>query len=90
MSMNIKPLGERVLIKMIENDDVTKGGIILTSASKDRPTIAEIIEVGTECTGLKIGDKVITAKYAGSPVKIDDVEMIIVKQEDIMCIVEDD
>ena len=89
MSMTIKPLGSRVLIKMIENDDVTKGGIILTSASKDRPTVAEILEIGPECSGLKIGDRVITAKYAGSPIKVDENEMIIVNQEDIMCVVED-
>lgn len=89
MSMTIKPLGSRVLIKMIENDDVTKGGIILTSASKDRPTVAEILEIGPDCAGLKIGDRVITAKYAGSPIKVDENEMIIVNQEDIMCVVED-
>lgn len=92
----LKPLQDRVVIKMIENEETTKSGIILSSGAKEKPQIAEIIEVGPggEVDGkaikmyVKKGDKVIVSKYAGTEVKYDGEEYIIVKQDDILAIVE--
>lgn len=92
----IKPLQDRVILKMIENEETTKSGIILSSGAKEKPQIAEIIEVGPgiEVDGKKVemyvkkGDKVIVSKYAGTEVKYDAQEYIIVKQDDILAIVE--
>lgn len=92
----IKPLSDRVLIKMKEGEDTTKSGIILTSAAKEKPQVAEVIEVGPgkkvdgkiEEMNVEKGDKVIVSKYAGTEVKFQGEEYIIVKQEDILAIVE--
>lgn len=92
----IKPLQDRGVIKMIENEETTKSGIILSSGAKEKPQIAEIIEVGPggEIDGkvvkmnVKKGDRVIVSKYAGTEVKYNDEEYIIVKQDDILAIVE--
>ena len=92
----IKPLQDRVVIKMIENEETTKSGIILSSGAKEKPQIAEIIEVGPggEIDGkvvkmnVKKGDRVIVSKYAGTEVKYNDEEYIIVKQDDILAIAE--
>ena len=92
----IKPLGDRVLLKMIEAEETTKSGIILTSASQEKPQIAEIIAVGPGGVvdgekvemQVKIGEKVITSKYSGTEVKYEGTEYIIVKQSDILAIVE--
>lgn len=92
----IKPLQDRVLIKMIENEETTKSGIILSSGAKEKPQIAEVIEVGpggktdgeTIQMNVKKGDQVIVSKYAGTEVKYNNEEFIIVKQEDILAIVE--
>lgn len=92
----IKPLADRVLIKMIEAEETTKSGIILSAASQEKPQIAEVVEVGPggEVDGEKVqmyvkkGDKVITSKYSGTEVKYEGKEYIIVKQSDILAIVE--
>ena len=92
----IKPLQDRVVLKMIENEETTKSGIILSSGAKEKPQVAEIIEVGPggEIDGkpvkmyVKKGDKVIVSKYAGTEVKYEGEEYIIVKQDDILAIVE--
>ena len=92
----IKPLQDRVVLKMIENEETTKSGIILSSGAKEKPQVAEIIEVGPggEIDGkpvkmyVKKGDKVIVSKYAGTEVKIDGEKYTIVKQDDILAIVE--
>ena len=92
----IKPLVDRVLIKMCEAEETTKSGIILSSGSQEKPQIAEVIEVGPGGTvdGEKIemqvkkGDKVITSKYSGTEVKYEGVDYIIVRQSDILAIVE--
>lgn len=92
----IKPLGDRVLIKMIESEETTKSGIILSSGAKERPQIAEIIEVGpgetvdgkTVDMKVKKGDKVIVNKYSGTEIKYEGEELIIVKQADVLAIVE--
>jgi chaperonin GroES len=94
--MNVKPLGDRVVIKNIESEETTKGGILLTSGSKEKPQMAEVIAVGPggmvdgkEITMyVKPGQKVIYSKYAGTEVKLDTQELIIVRQNDILATVE--
>ena len=94
--MKLTPLADRVILKMVETEETTKGGIILTGSAKEKPTVAEVISVGPggnvdgkEVTmTVKVGDKVITDKYAGTKVTLEDVEYIIVKQADILAIVE--
>lgn len=94
--MNIKPLGDRVVIKMVESEETTKSGIILTGSAKEKPQMAEIVAVGPGGTvdgkevkmELKVGDKVITSKYAGTEIKFNDVEYTILKQSDVLAIVE--
>ena len=92
----IKPLGNRVLIKMKEKEETTKSGIILSSGSQEKPQIAEVIEVGPGIKedgkllemDVKKGDNVIVSKYAGTEIKYEGQDYIIVKQEDILAIVE--
>ena len=94
--MKLKPLADRVIIKMVEAEEKTKSGIILTGAAKEKPEVAEVIEVGPG--GLvdgkevqmivKVGDKVLTSKYSGTEVKVDGEECTIVRQSDILAIVE--
>ena len=92
----IKPLADRVLIKMKESEETTKSGIILSSGSKEKPQIAEVLAVGpgAEVDGkevkmyIKKGDNVIVNKYAGTEVKYEGEEYIIVKQSDILAVVE--
>ncbi len=94
--MTIKPLADRVVIKMVEAEETTKSGIILTAAAKEKPSVAEIIEVGPGgiVDGEKVemcvkkGDKVLISKYSGTEVKIDGVDYTIVRQSDILAIVE--
>ncbi|MCI9264694.1 MAG: co-chaperone GroES [Oscillospiraceae bacterium] len=94
--MKLKPLGDRVIIKMMEAEEKTKSGLILTGSAKEKPEIAEIIEVGpgglvdgkeVKMT-VKKGQKVITGKYSGTEVKVDGEEYTIVRQSDILAIVE--
>ena len=91
----IKPLSDRVLIKMKENEETTKSGIILAGNSKEKPQIAEVIEVGPgkkidgelEPLDVKKGDKVIVSKYAGTEIKFEGEEYIIVSQSDILAVI---
>ena len=94
--MTIKPLADRVVVKLAEAEETTKSGIILAAAAKEKPQIAEVIAVGpgglvdgkeVEMT-VKVGQKVITSKYSGTEVKCDGKEYTIVKQSDILAIVE--
>ena len=94
--MTIKPLQDRVVVKMLEAEETTKSGIILTASAKERPQVAEIIAVGpggmvdgkeVQMT-LTPGQNVIMRKYAGTEVKCDDEEYIIVRQSDILAVVE--
>ena len=95
--MTLKPLADRVVIKRLEAEETTKGGIILTASAKEKPSVAEVISVGPggmvdgkEVTmTVKVGDKVITSKYSGTQVKIDGEQLTIVKQSDVVAIVED-
>ena len=94
--MKLKPLGDRVVVKQLEAEETTKSGIILTGTAKEKPQEAEVVAVGPggivdgkEVTmQVKAGDKVIYSKYSGTDVKIDNDEYIIVKQSDILAIVE--
>ena len=94
--MKIKPLGDRVVIKNLEAEETTRGGIILTNAAKEKPVMAEVLAVGPggnvdgkEITmNITVGQKVIYSKYAGTEVKLDGEEYIIVRQSDILAVVE--
>jgi len=94
--MTIKPLSDRVVVKMVEAEETTKSGIILAGAAKEKPQVAEVVAVGPGglvdgkevVMTVKVGDKVITSKYAGTEVKCDNNEYIIVRQNDILAIVE--
>ena len=94
--MKLKPLGDRVIIKMVEAEEKTKSGLILTGSAKEKPEVAEIVAVGpggmvdgkeVKMT-VKAGQKVITSKYSGTEVKVDGEEYTIVRQNDILAIVE--
>ena len=94
--MQLKPLLDRVVVKAAEAEETTKSGIILAGAAKEKPQVAEIVAVGPGGVVdgkeikmyVKVGDKVITGKYTGTEVKIDGTEYTIVRQEDILAIVE--
>ena len=94
--MNIKPLADRVVIKMVEAEETTKSGIILAGSAKEKPQIAEIVAVGPGGIvegkevkmELKVGDKVLMSKYAGTEVKLDGQEYTILRQSDILAKIE--
>ena len=94
--MKIKPLADRVVIKMLESEDTTKSGIILAGTAKEKPQMAQIVAVGPGgivdgkevVMEVKVGDKVITSKYAGTEVKLDGEEYTILRQSDILAKVE--
>ena len=94
--MNLKPLGDRVVIKQLEAEETTKSGIVLPSQAKEKPQQAQVVAVGPGGVvdgkevkmEVKPGDKVIYSKYAGTEVKMGEDELIIVKQNDILAIVE--
>lgn len=94
--MKIKPLGDRVVIKNLEAEETTKGGILLTSSAKEKPQMAEVLAVGpggnvdgkTITMNVEAGQKVIYSKYAGTECKLDGEDYIIVRQSDILAIVE--
>ena len=87
----LKPLGSRVIIKKLEAEEKSVGGIILTNTAKEKPQTAEVVAVGPgtkdEPMEVKVGDNVIYSKYAGTEVKLDNEEYIIVKQNDILAII---
>lgn len=95
-TMKIKPLGDRVVIKMLESEETTKSGIVLPGSAKEKPQVAEVVAVGpgTVVDGkevkmeVKVGDRVLTSKYSGTEVKFDGQEYTILKQSDILAIVE--
>lgn len=94
--MKLKPLADRVVLKMVEAEETTKTGIILTASAQEKPQVAEVIAVGpgglVDGNEVKMyisaGDKVITSKYSGTEVKIDGEEFVVVRQGDILAIVE--
>jgi len=93
--MNIKPLADRVVIKMLESEETTKSGIVLAGSAKEKPQVAEIVAVGPGGMvdgyevkmEVKIGDKVLISKYAGTEVKLDGQEYTILRQSDILATV---
>lgn len=94
--MNIRPLADRVVIKLVEAEETTKSGLILASTAKEKPQIAEVMAVGPGGVVdgkdvemyVEVGDRVLTSKYSGTEVKVDGEEYIIVRQNDILAIVE--
>jgi chaperonin GroES len=94
--MTIKPLGDRVVIRMVETEETTKSGIVLPGSAKEKPQVAEVISVGPGGIvdgkevqmQVKAGDKVLISKYAGTEVKMDSVEYTILRQGDILAVVE--
>ena len=94
--MKLVPMADRVVLKMKEAEETTKSGIILTGTAKEKPSIAEVISVGPGgnvdgkdvVMTVKVGDRVITSQYAGSKVTLENVEYIVVRQNDILAIVE--
>ena len=96
MKPKIKPLGDRVLIKAIEESEQIKGGIIIPDSAKEKPQEAEVIALGTGkkdddgktiAFSVKVGDRVIASKYGGTEVKFDDIEYTLVREDDILGIV---
>lgn len=94
--MKLKPLGDRVVIKRVEAEETTKGGIILTSAAKEKPQMAEVIAVGPGGfvdgkevkMELKVGDKILFSKYGGSEVKFEGEEYIILSEKEVLAVIE--
>ena len=94
--MNIKPLADRVVVKPVEVEETTSSGIILAASAQEKPQVAEVIAVGPggNVDGkevemiVKVGDKVLTSKYSGTEVKVDGEECTIVRQSDILAVVE--
>ena len=94
--MKLTPLADRVILTMVEPEETTKGGIILTGTAKEKPTIAQVVSVGPGgvvdgkdvVMTVKVGDKVITDKYAGTKVTLENVEYVVVRQHDILAIVD--
>ena len=94
--MTIKPLGDRVVIKMIEMEETTRSGIVLPGTAKEKPQVAEIVAVGPGgnidgkeiIMQVKVGDRVLISKYAGTEIKMNNIEYTILKQSDILAIVE--
>jgi len=94
--MNIRPLGDRVVIKRIDAEETTKSGIVLPGATKEKPQEAEVVSVGPGGVvdgkeirmEVKVGDRVLFSKYAGNEVKIDGVDYTILRQDDILAVME--
>lgn len=94
--MNIKPLADRIVIKMVEAEETTKSGIILAGTAKEKPQVAEVLAVGPGGVvdgkevkmELKVGDKVLISKYAGTEIKLDGEEYTILRQSDVLAIVD--
>lgn len=93
--MQLKPLGDRVVVKAIEAEEKTKGGIILPDTAKDKPQEGEVIAVGPGrvldngnrvAPEVKVGDRVIYSKYGGTEVKVDDVEYLVVRESDLLAV----
>ena len=94
--MNIKPLGDRIVIKVLEKEEKTKGGIVLPDTAKEKPQKGEVLAVGSGeivegkkvPLEVKVGDKIIFSKYAGTEIKLDDEEYLILRQSDVLAILE--
>ena len=96
MAQSIKPLGQRVLVKRVESEEKTAGGLYLPDTAKEKPQEAEVVEVGTGGRdddgklidfNVKKGDRVLISKYGGTEVKLDGQELLIISESDILCII---
>ena len=95
--MKLKPLGDRVVLKFLEAEEVTKSGFIITAAAQEKPQVAQIIAVGPGGVvdgkeikmELKVGDKVVLSKYSGTEIKLDDEQYTVCHQSDVLAVVED-
>lgn len=94
--MNIKPLGERIVIKVLESEEKTKSGIVLPDTAKEKPQMGKVLAVGTgkllengqrATMDVKVNDKVLFAKYAGTEVKLDGEEYMVLKESDILAVI---
>jgi len=95
--VKVKPLHDRILVKRLEEKEIKKGGIIIPDSAKEKPQEGEVIAVGPGKVGddgkrqpmdVKAGDKILFGKYSGSEVKIDDKELLIMREEDVLCILQ--
>jgi len=93
--MNLRPLGDRVVIKKVEAEEKTKSGIVLPSSAKEQPQMAEVLAIGVEVENdektkgqLKVGDKIIFSKYAGTEIKVENQEVTVLKFSDILAVLE--
>ena len=93
--MNLRPLGDRVVIKKVEVEEKTKSGIVLPSSAQEQPQMAEVLAVGSDILNdekkkdeIKVGDKVIFSKYAGTEIKLDGEEYLIMRESDILGIID--
>ena len=95
--MKLKPLGDRIVVKVLSREEKTKGGIVLPDTAKEKPTEGEVVAVGTgkildngqkQPVEVKVGDKIIFSKYAGTEVKVDDEELVIFSERDVLAIIE--
>ncbi len=95
--MKLKPLGDRIVVKVLNREEKTKGGIVLPDTAKEKPTEGEVVAVGTgkildngqkQPVEVKVGDKIIFSKYAGTEVKVDDEELVIFSERDVLAIIE--
>ena len=98
MSLNLKPLGERLIVKPIEQEELTSGGIVLPETAKEKPQKGDVLATGPGARDddgqriamdVSVGNVVLFAKYSGTEVKIDDDKLLILKESDILAIVED-
>ena len=95
--MRVKPLHDRILVKRLEEKELRKGGIIIPDTAKEKPQEGEVIAVGPGKVGddgkrqpmdVKVGDKILFGKYSGSEVKLDDEEFLIMREEDVLCVLQ--
>lgn len=95
--MNLKPLYDRVVVKPVEADEVTAGGILIPDNAKEKPTKGEVLAVGegkaldngsVRAPKVKVGDKVLFGKYSGTEVKVDGEELLVMREEDVMAVIE--
>ena len=95
--MKLKPLGDRIVVKVLEREEKTKGGLFLPDTAKEKPTEGEVIAVGTgkildngqkQPVEVKVGDRIIFSKYAGTEVKVDGEDLVIFSERDVLAIVE--
>ena len=95
--MKLKPLGDRIVVKVLEREEKTKGGLFLPDTAKEKPTEGEVLAVGTgkihdngqkQPVEVKVGDRIIFSKYAGTEVKVDGEDLVIFSERDVLAIVE--